>query len=239
EHPWPMLARCTSPTNIGMGLLSALAAHDFGFLRTRELADRLESTFATIEGLERFEGHLLNWYDTTSLAPLVPRYVSTVDSGNLSGALLALAGGLRRSVREPQGAAAVAAGLADAAGLLADALQALPRVKSGKADAAIAAEARAVRQLLLGSVAVDPPPADPVGAVAEQVDALAARVQALSLDGADAGPEGDAVFWMKVVLDGVHQPLAAPDPGLGDRLEDLAQRCEAIVSEIDYRFLFD
>src|SRR5207247_4524536 len=64
-------------------------------IRTDELASRVEATLTTMEGLERFEGHLLNWYDTQSLAPLPPRYVSTVDSGNLAGALMTLAEGLR------------------------------------------------------------------------------------------------------------------------------------------------
>jgi cyclic beta-1,2-glucan synthetase len=95
EVPEPRVAHRTSPTNIGMGLLSTLAAHDLGFLKSAELAERVERTLTTVEGLERFEGHLYNWYDTLSLAPLPPRYVSTVDSGNLAGALMTLAAGLR------------------------------------------------------------------------------------------------------------------------------------------------
>ncbi len=99
EIPAPVIAHRTSPTNIGMGLLSALAAHDLGFIGDEELVDRVDATLTTIEGLERLEGHLLNWYDTFSLAPLAPRYVSTVDSGNLAGALLTLAEGLRELAR--------------------------------------------------------------------------------------------------------------------------------------------
>ncbi len=94
-------AHRTSPTNIGLGLLSALAAHDLGLIQTGELVARLGSTLTTMEGLERVEGHLFNWYDTSSLAPLLPRYVSTVDSGNLAGALIALAEGLRQLARAP------------------------------------------------------------------------------------------------------------------------------------------
>jgi cyclic beta-1,2-glucan synthetase len=81
-----VLARRTSPTNIGMGLLSTLAAHDLGYLTTAALASRVDATLTTLEGLERHRGHFLNWYDTATLAPLQPRYVSTVDSGNLAGA---------------------------------------------------------------------------------------------------------------------------------------------------------
>ena len=101
ETPEPRTSHRTSPTNIGMGLLATLAAHDLGFIRTDELASRIDATLTTMEGLERFEGHLLNWYDTQSLAPLPPAYVSTVDSGNLAGALMTLAEGLRQASRQP------------------------------------------------------------------------------------------------------------------------------------------
>jgi len=96
EKPARVVADRTSPTNIGMALLATLAAHDLGFLNHRQLLDRLDKTITTVESLEKHEGHLLNWYDIRSLAPLKPRYVSTVDSANLAGALLALAAGLRQ-----------------------------------------------------------------------------------------------------------------------------------------------
>ncbi|HSD67060.1 MAG TPA: DUF3131 domain-containing protein, partial [Vicinamibacteria bacterium] len=95
ETPEPRVAHRTSPTNIGMGLLATLAAHDLGLISADVLASRIDATLTTVEGLERHEGHLLNWYDTRTLSPLLPRYVSTVDSGNLAGALLALAAGCR------------------------------------------------------------------------------------------------------------------------------------------------
>ncbi len=101
EGPDAAIAHRTSPTNVGMGLLATLAAHDLGIIPTGQLIERIDSTLTTMEGLERMEGHLFNWYDTLSLAPLPPRYVSTVDSGNLAGALIALAHGLRRLAREP------------------------------------------------------------------------------------------------------------------------------------------
>ncbi len=97
ETPAPRVAQRTSPTNIGMGLLATLAAHDLGFIATGVFAERVDATLTTMEGLERHEGHLLNWYDTQTLAALPPRYVSTVDSGNLAGALMALAEGLRQA----------------------------------------------------------------------------------------------------------------------------------------------
>ncbi len=102
------IAHRTSPTNIGMGLLAALAAHDFGFIDADELARRVDATLTTVESLERFEGHLLNWYDTVTLAPLTPAYISTVDSGNLAGALLTLSVALEQLHFEPLAARAVA-----------------------------------------------------------------------------------------------------------------------------------
>src|SRR5208282_5109333 len=99
-------------------LLSALAAHDLGFIRTGSLVDRLEATLQTIGGLEQCEGHLLNWYDTHTLAPLSPAYVSTVDSGNLAGALIAVAQGLRQLDTKPQSALSLCSGIADVAALL-------------------------------------------------------------------------------------------------------------------------
>ena len=75
------LAMRTSPTNIGLWILSALGAHDFGYLTGDQMVHRLTETFNALDQLERYEGHLLNWYDLKSLRPLTPRYVSTVDSG--------------------------------------------------------------------------------------------------------------------------------------------------------------
>ena len=89
-----VIAARTSPTNIAMALLSDLAAYDFGWCSVGRVADRISRTIDTLGSLERHRGHLLNWYDIHTLAPLLPQYVSTVDSGNLVGSLLVLAGGL-------------------------------------------------------------------------------------------------------------------------------------------------
>ncbi len=90
EDPQPVVAHRTSPTNMGLYLLSTVAARDFGWLGLRATCDRLRATLATMQKLERHRGHFLNWYDTRSQAALLPRYVSTVDSGNLAGHLLTL-----------------------------------------------------------------------------------------------------------------------------------------------------
>ena len=90
EDPQAVVAHRTSPTNIGLLLLSTVAAHDFGYIGTLEFVERLELTFQTLSKLPRFRGHFFNWYDTRTLEALTPQYISTVDSGNLAGHLLAL-----------------------------------------------------------------------------------------------------------------------------------------------------
>jgi len=90
EQPRGEIAHRTSPTNIGMMFLSSLSACDLGYVGLDELASRLRNTLQTLTHVERYRGHLLNWYDTRTLEPLTPRYVSTVDSGNLAVSLLAL-----------------------------------------------------------------------------------------------------------------------------------------------------
>jgi cyclic beta-1,2-glucan synthetase len=94
EHPGPVVAHRTSPTNMGLALLANLSAHDFGYISTQQLIERTTNTLSTMEALERYRGHFYNWYDTQTLKPLPPKYVSTVDSGNLAAHLLTLRQGL-------------------------------------------------------------------------------------------------------------------------------------------------
>lgn len=101
EAPRGIIAHQTSPTNIGLLLLSTLAAFDLGYISLLGLAARLQSTFQSMEALERYRGHFLNWYDTRTLEPLLPRYVSTVDSGNLAACLIALKQGCDTLSDEP------------------------------------------------------------------------------------------------------------------------------------------
>ncbi|MBN2337263.1 MAG: cyclic beta 1-2 glucan synthetase [Acidobacteria bacterium] len=94
EHPAATLAHRTSPTNMGLALLSNLSAFDFGYIPAGQLMERTEKALHTMGALERHRGHFYNWYDTQSLKPLLPMYISTVDSGNLAGHLLTLRQGL-------------------------------------------------------------------------------------------------------------------------------------------------
>src|SRR5262249_30290688 len=113
EDPQPVVAHRTSPTNVGLYLLSSMAAHDFGWLGTLDLLDRLAATLDTLNGLERFRGHFYNWYETRERRPLDPKYVSTVDSGNLLGHLLTLAQGCHEQINRPLLDPEVLAGIGD------------------------------------------------------------------------------------------------------------------------------
>ena len=101
EHPTRVVAHRTSPTNIGMALLANLTAWDFGFITVGQVMQRTTDTFRTMDKLDRHLGHFYNWYDTQTLAPLLPMYVSAVDSGNLAGHLLTLAPGLNALADQP------------------------------------------------------------------------------------------------------------------------------------------
>ena len=90
ENPGPVVAPRTSPTNIGMALLAQLSAYDFGYLTAGAMLQNIGRTFDTLETMERYRGHFYNWYDTRTLRPLPPNYVSMVDSGNLVGHLMVL-----------------------------------------------------------------------------------------------------------------------------------------------------
>ncbi len=95
------LARRTSPTNVGLYLLSIISARDFGWIGTQDAVVKLEATIKTMKMLERYRGHFYNWYATEDLRPLHPRYVSTVDSGNLAGHLLVLKQACHEMARIP------------------------------------------------------------------------------------------------------------------------------------------
>ena len=96
-----VIAHRTSPTNMGLAPLADLAAYDFGYLSTGQLVTRTTNALRTLQSLERYRGHLFNWYDTRTLAPLSPRYISTVDSGNLAGHLMTLRAGLNALIDAP------------------------------------------------------------------------------------------------------------------------------------------
>jgi cyclic beta-1,2-glucan synthetase len=120
EHPVAVVAHRTSPTNIGLSLLANLAAYDFGYIPAGQLIERCRNTLQTMATLERYHGHFYNWYDTQTLTPLQPMYVSAVDSGNLAGHLLTLRPGLAGLLDAPILGAGTFFGIRDAYELVHD-----------------------------------------------------------------------------------------------------------------------
>ena len=118
EDPQPVIAHRSSPTNFGLYLLSVVAARDFGWLGLMDSVARLEATVTTLTILPRLKGHFYNWYDTQDLHILEPPYISTVDSGNLTGHLITLAQACREMLRRPLNFSSALIGLTDTHQLL-------------------------------------------------------------------------------------------------------------------------
>jgi len=122
EDPEPEIAHRSSPTNFGLYLLSALAAHDYGWMGLIDTVDRLEATLKTLEKMPRLHGHFYNWYDTCTLLALEPKYVSTVDSGNLAAHLLVVVQGCKDLIQQPYAFSTLLNGISDSHRLLVSAL---------------------------------------------------------------------------------------------------------------------
>ncbi|HEY0199640.1 MAG TPA: glucoamylase family protein [Rhodanobacter sp.] len=186
EKPQPATAHRTSPTNIGLALLANLAALDFGFLSAGRLLERTRNTLATMQLLPRHRGHFYNWYDTLTLQPLAPLYISAVDSGNLAGHLLTLRPGLLALLDEPVFQPRVLQGLLDTLTVLGDAL------------GEVGAESlRPMQQEL--EEALESPPASTGIAFAlmhRVLDHAHALARTLSVD-----VGSDAEFWLTALLD--------------------------------------
>ena len=146
EEPGGEVAQRTSPTDVGMMLLATVSAHDLGYLGPLELAARLHNSFDSMDTLERYWGHLLNWYDTHTLLPLEPRYVSTVDSGNLAGALIAVARGCEEILERDFGQPRLRSGLVDTLEPLNRSLQ---RLEPGAERDELLASLRAIRRRIV------------------------------------------------------------------------------------------
>ncbi|WP_182480093.1 GH36-type glycosyl hydrolase domain-containing protein [Bartonella chomelii] len=127
EDPEPLVAQRTSPTNIGVYLLSTIAARDFGWISFKDAITRIKRTLSTLEKMEKFRGHLYNWYETDTLKPLLPTYVSTVDSGNLAGHLVTLSSALNEWAQTPDMfLQSDPAGLLDVSDILEETLKEIP-----------------------------------------------------------------------------------------------------------------
>ncbi len=180
ESPVAAVGHRTSPTNMGLALLANLTAHDFGYIGTGQLLDRTAKALETMQGLERHHGHFYNWYDTRSLNPLPPLYVSSVDSGNLAGHLLTLGPGLLALPDQKILGARVFDGLRDTLWILGEA-----------AGSEVAPQIARLREGVL--CACDSPPTALTAARAS-LDRLAVSAAEL-VNGLEPGPERPGQWW--------------------------------------------
>jgi cyclic beta-1,2-glucan synthetase len=239
ETPRPVIADRTSPTNIGLQLLADLAAHDLGYIGVAELTARTERALAAIERLERFRGHLLNWYDTQTLRPLPPAYVSTVDSGNLAGSLVALRQGYFALAAAPLASPAILAGLADALALLEQQLPAdehAARPQIARLAALLDGTPTTVREYRTLLEAAAALAAELEHASPEWGTRLAAQIHS-ALDDLDMVPQGYTDLPPPSLAELAETSADAAE--LLERHRRIAATCAELVAEMDFEFLFD
>ena len=230
EDPAPVVAHRTSPTNIGLYLLSAVSARDFGWIGLSETVDRLEATLATMDRMERFKGHFYNWYDTQDLRPLEPRYVSTVDSGNLAGHLIAVASACREWLERPV-PASFGAGAEDAL------LLAYAEKDRLHVDTAVLAAQRTALDASLESLATcvrHPGAHSPPKRLPAEIRIGADLARALADD-----QGADLAFWIEAVgrtAESHHRDLDFSGK-LQERLEALERATRAMALAMEFDFL--
>ena len=256
EYPAPAIASRTSPTNIGMSLLADLTAVDFGYITAGECLRRVGNTLASMEKLERYHGHLYNWYDTRTLQPLLPRYVSSVDSGNLAGCLLTLQAGLAEMKHQPVLSANAWQGLRDTLQVLAEQLAAAPipelvnavgllqetiytHVQNGPPQTSAAAIVVLNEIHRLGGALLESMPKDINGELVYWMRAFEQQSLAMRDELAFLLPDswqGDAIPTRRQLADaGVAGTGAQAQIGI---IDDLIHRCREL-SAMDYDFLYD
>jgi cyclic beta-1,2-glucan synthetase len=254
EDPEPVVAHRTSPTNMGLYLLSTMVARDFGWIGISDMVQRLEATLETMTTMRRFHGHFVNWYDTRDLRPLDPLYISTVDSGNLAGHLVALAQGCRQLTRRRVLGPHILDGIRDALEPVLDSVEGA--AFGARTEMVTAVQARDALDAM--SAALEDPPSSlrEWGHRFEQLEARAENlldiVRTLSVGaGQKSGPE--AVTWATAVRDTVRShardlamihaeegdAATAAATTLDDRLSAVALAAEQMAQSMDFRFLFD
>jgi cyclic beta-1,2-glucan synthetase len=231
------VAHRTSPTNLGLYLLSVVTARDFGWLGTLEAVERLEATLGTMGRLGRHRGHFYNWYDTGDLHPLDPLYVSSVDSGNLAGHLIALAGAVDEWARTP--AATSAGGAADALAIAAEELDALRRASVTPTMAWRRLEDVLARTAEVWTAA-GTGAADGLGwsRMTAQAAELADAAQAVAIEQGGA-VAADLLFWAEAVGRSIASQRRDVHGDASVRLADIAATARRMALEMDFAFLLD
>ncbi len=246
EVPNAVIANRTSPTNIGLYLLSIVTARDFGWVGALDSMDRLEATLSTLEKLERYRGHFYNWYDTHDLRPLDPKYISTVDSGNLAGHLLAIEGALQQWAAQPAAAGCRVTGIEDTLEHLQLFARALDddRRNYGVSPRQLEAAVQAFRTSLRSGAGNTPGIAPHLAALKDQAENIGDIVQALADERGD-GSAAPLVRWSEMLLANVASH--ARDAGSGDgvmsefanRATALARKARTIALAMEFGFLVE
>ncbi|MFM4701925.1 GH36-type glycosyl hydrolase domain-containing protein [Aeromonas bivalvium] len=235
ESPLEVIAHRTSPTNMGLYLLSILAANDFGWAGRGATLKRLEDTLAVMQRLPRFRGHFFNWYDTRSLLTLEPAYVSSVDSGNLAGHLLVVATGCERWQREGNDGA-ICSGILDTCRLAQEALQAYATGEGAPAQG-LAACLKEIR----GQLARPLSATHLLPVLARLTAQACATAHHMGLN-EDPIAGGDLLFWLealkRVVAEHLQDQAAAPDMRQR-RLQALALQARSLAMGMDFSFLLN
>lgn len=258
DYPAPAIAHRTSPTNMGLALLANLSALDFGYISIQQLIERTTNAFSTMGKLERYNGHFYNWYDTQTLKPLPPKYVSTVDSGNLAAHMLTLRQGLLALPDQPILCPRVFDGLRDTLWILLD----VAAGAGSEGDAAVLLNQ--LQKELESACNFKPTALSAARLDLKQLATSAAKV-VNSFDALDADPDNEAKWWARAfarqcqaVLDDLNLLVPSIVRGI-DKIPTLrelasignnlaAERITAIeklvvqsgkLSSLEYDFLFD
>ncbi|MCA3575206.1 MAG: DUF3131 domain-containing protein, partial [Aestuariivirga sp.] len=239
EAPTPVLAHRTSPTNIGLYLLSIVSARDFGWIGTREAIERLEATLETMKRLQHFKGHLFNWYDTRDLRPLEPHYVSSVDSGNLAGHLIALANACSEWRQSHQTPEQGLAGIGDVIDIARDETAILrdgPRTQTvtlAQLDDSLAALAAATRKPLQAGETFS----SRLSVLSFDADTVADIALALSSERGAVSCR-DMLFWVQAIASTI-DAHKADTREVDARLHALEAISRSMALDMDFTFLLD
>lgn len=244
EIPEPVTASRTSPTNIGLYLLSVAAAWDFGWIGISETVERLENTLGTLKKLKKYRGHFLNWYDTLGLEPLNPHYVSTVDSGNLAGHLWTLANTCRQLSHAPLMRPDISKGFEDVLPFILEAAAKISHVSRTETVTGTQLEEAltALRMSLLTRPESPQEWIQYLSEVRKNSVTLVDIAQTLEIKRCSSS-KNDLLEWSELLLHQVRShekdfETLAPS-SLVKRLLTLAEFCEHLVNEMEFGFLFD
>lgn len=243
ETPKPIIAHRTSPTNIGLYLLSVVSAHQFGWIGIGDAVSRIEATLATVRRLEKYRGHLFNWYDTSDLHTLEPKYISTVDSGNLAGHLIALSNYCAHWTLHPTDPRVSLDGIVDALELLLESLVKIPNDRRALRSLRKQLEQKIAAFRLLLKNAADTPEMISMRLVSFAIQASNIVSATLSLVERINTPQSNEVLhWANAVRQTVENHFhdtSLDQTSLKKRLESLATETRELALEMKFDFLLD